>query len=277
MLKIGIIGLGFVGSAIQALLIKNKHLYEGIYVYDKYKPEINNIKNAFNSILETDIVFICLPTPYNESIQSFNMNEMDEAIKEFNEQSYKGILLIKSTLLPNYCSIISDLYPLLKIIHNPEFLSAKTAIADFEKQTHIVLGHTKYSALYVDKIKLFYEELFIERKNELIFSISNSKISGLMKLSCNSFYATKIQFFTELYLLCEKMGISYDEMKSMMLKNNWIHPQHTDVPGHDNEISFGGACFPKDISALNKYMSFLNVPNEVISSVVNERNEMRND
>jgi len=277
MLKIGIIGLGFVGSAIQALLIKNKHLYEGIYIYDKYKTEVNNRKNIFNAILETDIVFICLPTLYDESIQSFNMNEMDEVLKELNEQKYKGILLIKSTLLPNYCSIINDLYPLLKIIHNPEFLSAKTATADFEKQTHIVLGHTAYSVKFVDIIKVFYEELFAERKNELIFSISNSKIAGLMKLSCNSFYAAKIQFFTELYLLCEKMGISYDETKSMMLKNNWIHPQHTDVPGHDNEISFGGACFPKDISALNKYMTFLGVPNAVINATINERNEMRND
>ena len=108
MLKIGIIGLGFVGSAIQALLIKNKHLYEGIYIYDKYKTEINNRKNVFNSILETDIVFICLPTLYDESIQSFNMNEMDEVLKELNVQKYKGILLIKSTLLPNYCSIINN-------------------------------------------------------------------------------------------------------------------------------------------------------------------------
>lgn len=276
MINVGIIGLGFVGSAVQSLLIKNKHLYSEIYTYDKYK-EPNNSNNTFNNILKTDLVFICLPTLYDETIRAFNVKEIDEVIYKLNEGDYKGIILIKSTLLPNYCSITNDLYPLLKIIHNPEFLSAKTAIADFEKQTHIVLGHTNYSALAVEKVKLFYEELFAERKNELIFSISNSKIAGLMKISCNSFYATKIQFFTELYLLCEKMGISYEEMKTMMLKNGWINPQHTDVPGHDNEISFGGACFPKDISALNKYMNFLNVPNQVINAVISERNEMRDD
>ena len=276
MLKIGIIGLGFVGSAVQASLIKNKDLYQGIFVYDKYKLD-HNTKNAFYAILETDIVFICVPTLYDENINSFNMNELDEVISELNKQKYKGIILIKSTLLPNYCSITNDLYPSLKIIHNPEFLSAKTAVDDFEKQTHIVLGHTEYSALCVNKIKLFYEEMFSARKHNLIFSISNSKIAGLMKLSCNSFYATKIQFFTELYTLCEKMGISYEEMKSMMLKNNWINPQHTDVPGHDNNISFGGACFPKDISALNKYMAFHNVPNAVINAAITERNEMRKD
>jgi UDP-glucose 6-dehydrogenase len=62
-----------------------------------------------------------------------------------------------------------------------------------------------------------------------------------------------------------------------MLKNNWINPMHTDVPGTDGKLGFGGACFPKDISALNKYMTFLGVPNAVINATINERNEMRDD
>jgi UDPglucose 6-dehydrogenase len=272
MLTIGIIGIGYVGGAIQALLEKHKHLYSAIKVYDKHKQI-----NTFIDILNTDLVFICLPTPYDESFKNFNMSEIDNVINNLNNFNYKGLIIIKSTILPTYCAIKNDIFPNLKLIHNPEFLSAKTAVEDFEKQTHIVIGYTDYSKDSINIIKNFYEELFSNRINEITISITNCKVSGLMKLACNSFYATKIQFFTELYLLCEKMNLSFDEVKELMMKNNWINSHHTNIPGHDKTISFGGACFPKDISALNEFMISNNIPNKVISATIKERNEMRKD
>ena len=71
------------------------------------------------------------------------------------------------------------------------------------------------------------------------------------------------------------MNINYDNVLDLMLKNNWINPMHTNVPGHDGLISFGGACLPKDISALNEYTKELHVPNEVINATINERNKIR--
>ena len=272
MLNIGIIGIGYVGGAIQTLLEKNKHLYSSIIVHDKYKQI-----NTFKDILNTDIIFICLPTPYDESLKNFNMCEIDSVINNLNNFHYKGLIIIKSTILPTYCTITNDIFTNLKLVHNPEFLSAKTAVADFENQTHIVIGYTDYSKESINIIKNFYEELFSNRINEIMISITDCKVSGLMKLACNSFYATKIQFFTELYLLCEKMNISFHELKELMLKNNWINPQHTNIPGHDHSISFGGACFPKDISALNEYMISNNIPHKVIEATIKERNEMRDD
>ena len=62
-----------------------------------------------------------------------------------------------------------------------------------------------------------------------------------------------------------------------MLKNNWINSHHTNIPGHDKTISFGGACFPKDISALNEFMISNNIPNKVIAATIKERNEIRKD
>ena len=63
----------------------------------------------------------------------------------------------------------------------------------------------------------------------------------------------------------------------MMLKNNWINPMHTNVPGPDGKLSYGGLCFPKDTNALNMYMKKLNSPNKLLESTIVERNEMRND
>jgi len=98
-----------------------------------------------------------------------------------------------------------------------------------------------------------------------------------MKIFCNSFYALKIQFFTELYLLTKSNGSNYNNILSMMLKNNWINEMHTNVPGPDGNISYGGLCFPKDTNALNEYMKNKNVTNKVLDACILERNLIRND
>jgi len=96
-----------------------------------------------------------------------------------------------------------------------------------------------------------------------------------MKLFCNAFYATKIQFFTEMKLLCDSLEIEYNNVIEMMLNNKWINPMHTQIPGSDGQISFGGACFPKDIKALQQVMANNNVPCEVVRAVIKERDLMR--
>jgi nucleotide sugar dehydrogenase len=263
-MNIGIIGLGFVGQAINNFFNKKNNI--NVIIYDKYKSI-----NCFIDILDTDILYICLPTLYNEVLSTYDMTEIDPTMQKLAESNYKGIVLIKSTILPNYCTAINSKYNRLSIVHNPEFLSAKTAAEDFVNQSHIILGYTTQSFQSVNYIKDFYAIYF----PKATISVVKAEEAGLTKLACNSFYATKIQYFTELYLLCGKMNISYDNVKNLMLKNNWINPMHTSIPGHDNMISFGGACFPKDISALNQYMIKLDTPNNLVDSVIKERNTMR--
>jgi UDPglucose 6-dehydrogenase len=201
------------------------------------------------------------------------MSEINSTIERLNESNYQGIIIIKSTVLPNYCSDQNDKYPNLKIINNPEFLSARTAVEDFKNQKHIILGYTNQSKNDIEMVKIFYQTEF----PLATLSITNSFESALTKIACNSFYATKIQYFTEIYLLCQKMNLSYENVKNMMLKNEWINPMHTTVPGPDNNISFGGACFPKDISSFNQYLEDLNLPHDVINATIIERNELRKE
>jgi UDP-glucose 6-dehydrogenase len=189
-----------------------------------------------------------------------------------NDHNYKGLIVIKSTVLPNYCEDINSLYSELKIFNNPEFLSARTAKEDFAKQKHIVLGYTSMTEKDINTLLYFYRELFSEAN----ISIATSKESSLMKLGCNSFYATKIQYFTELYLLCQKLQCDYDMVRDLMLNNEWINPMHTMVPGTDGKISYGGMCFPKDISALSEYMKELGVSNLVVDATINDNKLTRN-
>lgn len=73
------------------------------------------------------------------------------------------------------------------------------------------------------------------------------------------------------------MECDYNVVKDLMLKNKWINPMHTDVPGPDGKLSYGGYCFPKDTNALLNHMKRVNTPYKVLEATVKERNIMRND
>ena len=67
------------------------------------------------------------------------------------------------------------------------------------------------------------------------------------------------------------------QLEELMLKNGWINPMHTEVPGPDGQLSYGGYCFPKDTNALLQHMIKEDTPNKVLEATINERNEMRKD
>ena len=120
---------------------------------------------------------------------------------------------------------------------------------------------------------MFYEKLY---QNAFISECSCTE-SECTKIFCNTFYAIKIQYFNELYALSQKLNCDYDTITKLMLKNNWINPMHTNVPGPDNKLSYGGLCFPKDTNALLQFMIKNDSPCEVLKATIKERNIMRDD
>jgi nucleotide sugar dehydrogenase len=262
-MKIGIIGLGFVGGAIlKSFRLKNIN----VIGYDKFKNS-----DEFKDILKTDIVFLCLPTLFDETKNEYNKDSIHEICKLLDE--YEGIVVIKSTVEPETTNNLSKQYPNLKFIHNPEFLTARTAFEDFHNQKHIVLGKgSNCSIENLNKLKIFFSEYYPNSNISLCDSIESES----MKIFCNSFYASKVMLFNEYYMLCNKNGSDFNKIKELMLKNNWINEMHTNVPGPDGKFGYGGACFPKDTKALNEYMKTLKSPNQVLESVIKECNNIRN-
>ena len=264
-MRIGIIGLGLVGSTVETSFnLKNIN----VSGYDKFKDGgIGNIDDMF----QKDILFLCLPTPFDEKEMCYDITSIRETCKILKDNVYSGLIVIKSTLEPTTTTNLSKEFD-LKIIHNPEFLTEVTAFEDYHNQKHIVLGKgINVLDEELNKLYKLYNEYYPDAKISLV----SSDESECMKLFVNSFYATKIQFFNELYLLCKKINCNYDSVKELMLKNNWINPMHTKVPGRNNELSYGGNCFPKDTNALLHFMKKHNSKHDVLEAVINERNSMR--
>lgn len=262
-MKVGIIGLGIVGSALYNDLI-NKNMK--LYVFDKYK-KIGNIE----SCLQSEICFLCLPTNLTKA-NEFDLSSLHEILQFLSNRMYRGSILIKSTILPGTSKLFSSKWKNINIFHNPEFLSEKSAAFDIKNQTHIVIGKTKKEQ-NVSKIQRFYTTYY---STSSIISICSSDESETMKLCCNAFYASKIQLFNEIYFLCESSNVKYDNVKKLMLNNNWINSMHTEVPGHDGKYGFGGKCFPKDLSALINFCKKKSIPCNVLESVKNENEVIRN-
>lgn len=260
---IGIIGLGTVGSAIYKSFTKNSL---DVICYDKYKES-----QSFEEVLRTEILFLCLPTLYNHDEKTYDMACFHEICHKLQNATYGGLVVIKSTVTPGTTRLLNEVYE-LNIIHNPEFLNASSAEMDFHEQDHIVIGKL-HPDQNIDLLMGIYTQFYPDAN----VSICSTKESESMKMMINSFYAIKVQVFTEFYLYCKKEGIDFDSIKLMMLKNGFINPMHTNVPGIDGQVSYGGACLPKDSQTFLEYLINTNSPHAVLQGCVEERNEMRQD
>ena len=265
MLKIGIIGLGFVGkSMLDSFKIKGF----SVFGYDKFKDS-----DPLEECIDADIIFLALPTKYDEKNSQYDKSCLEEISQLLLLNKFEGLVVIKSTVEPMTTQILSKKYN-LKFVHNPEFLSAATALEDFHNQKHIVLGYgPNISVEDLYPLRDFYQQGYPEAD----ISLCSSTESESMKIFVNCFYSVKIQFFNELYLLCNSMNCDYNVVKDLMLKNKWINPMHTTVPGNDGLLSYGGYCFPKDTNALLQHMKKMNTPSQVLEATIDERNQMRTD
>lgn len=271
-LKIGISGLGFVGQSMyDSFLLKGLVKHKTLFGYDPYK---NGGIGHFSDIVACDILFLALPTKYNYKLGMYDKKAIYDTCQKLKDKQFDGVIVIKSTVEPETTNQLSKEFPKLRFVHNPEFLTARTAFQDFHNQSHIVLGKgPNVTQDDMTRLTKFYKTLY----PKATLSLCTSLESESMKSFVNCFYSVKVQFFTELYLLCEKNGCDYTRVKDIMLKNNWINPMHTQVPGPDGNISYGGLCFPKDTNALLEYMKRSQTEHKVLEACIQERNQMRKD
>ena len=270
-MKISIIGLGFVGTAMFESF-QQKDI--DVIGYDKYK---NGGIGTLGETIASNIMFLCLPTQYSNETNEYDKSAIIEVLQELVKYEYGGLVVLKSTIEPETTRMLYDMFKDIhhfNLLHNPEFLTAKTALHDFHNQEHIVLGkHTNCKQELVNTLDELYRTYYPNAE----ISQCDSNESECMKIFVNNFYASKIQLFNEYYALCKKSNIDYDNVKDLMLKNKWINPMHTNVPGTDGKLSYGGYCFPKDTNALYNHMKRKETPNKVLEAVIKERDEMRDD
>ena len=261
-MKIGIIGQGFVGSAIREGL---KNYYE-ILTFDLDESKSNSTHETVCK--ESEIIFVCVPTPMRKNGEC-DTRILESAIDKLRQEcrnsgSYPTVV-IKSTVPPGTTTKIYNKGH-LDICFSPEFLTEANSFEDFKNQTRIIIGGQG-----ARKVKQMFRRPF--PKTPII--VTKAETAEMVKYFTNCFLATKVTFANQMYDICEASKIDYDKVCEYVLYDQRIGKSHLAVPGPDGDRGFGGHCFPKDLAGMINFSEEKDVDNMFLASVEIYNNEIR--
>ena len=261
-MKIGIVGQGFVGTAVNEGM-KN---YFTIETFDKYKE---STCNSLEELVEkTKYIFICLPTPSNGN-GSANIDLVEETVLMIDKLSRKGtIAIIKSTVPPKTTEILNSKCKKIQAVFNPEFLTEANFLDDFKNQNRIIIGGPRPAST---KVKNIFSKVF----PTISIIKTSSTIAEMIKYVTNTFLSTKVSFANEMKMICDTVNIDYDKVIEYVKYDDRLGESHWNVPGPDGHYGFGGSCFPKDIQALISFAQQAGINPRVLNAVWNTNLKVR--
>ena len=168
---------------------------------------------------------------------------VESTIKRCFEFGITKTVVIKSTVSPGTTARLNSLYPNMSVVFNPEFLTERNAINDYENQTRIILGGPRPGTT---ELKQIFSKVF--PKAHIIKT--DSTHAEMVKYLTNTFLSVKVSFANEIYQMCEGLNIDYDKVVEYACYDERLGKSHWAVPGPDGNFGYGGSCFPKDVQAL---------------------------
>ena len=255
--KIGIIGKGFVGTAVAHGFSDQTGYSAQIKIYDT--NPIRSSNSLDETVNDSEFIFLSVPTP--ASINGvIDLSIVDNVLKQINEinRSESNIVLLRSTVVPGTSEKIQSKYPNIRIVFNPEFLTERSASFDFINQSRVILGGKKE---LTEKVKSLYSDRFGEF---LPILQTNFQTAELIKYMNNLFFATKVSFLNEMKLVSEKIDADWSKAIEGFILDGRIGHSHIAVPGPDGKLGFGGSCFPKDIQAMISFGKELGIDMNVL-------------
>ena len=231
------------------------------------KGRLNFTDDLKNAVLQSEIVFLCLPTPQGEDGSAdlkyvFAVAEdIGKILKESGSKDFK-IIVNKSTVPVGTSRSVTDILKKyandnFEVVSNPEFLREGFAVDDFMKPDRIVIGAE--SKHVFDKMRMLYES-FVRQGNP-IFEMEPES-SEITKYASNSYLAMRITFMNELANFCEQVGSNVEMVRKAMGADTRIGKRFL-FPG----IGYGGSCFPKDVNALIKSSGDNKSPMKILETV----------
>ena len=299
-MKLCMIGTGYVGLVsgvcfsdlgndvicVDKDLSKIENLKNGIIpIYEPGLDElvIKNYKNKRlkfstnlkNSILKSDIIFICVGTPTKKNGNDADLSQVYSVAKEISKSIKKfKIIITKSTVSVTTGDEIEKIISkkiskkLFSVVSNPEFLREGEAIRDFYKPDRIIIGTNHKKSNNV--LKNLYGPITSRGAK---YINTSRRAAELIKYSSNAFLATKITFINEMANLCEKINVNIEDISIGIGLDKRIGSRFLRAGP-----AYGGSCFPKDTKAIvataNKFKTNLTVIKSVIESNENRSSLM---
>jgi len=235
--KVCVIGLGNVGRPT-AYYIHDCNFPVYGYDIDKRKTLGLNPITAFSDwsrVPSCNVYVVCVNTGWKNG-ESDMSNVFDVCHKiTTKEKGNKPLVSIESTVAVGTCRKVAEIFDNVYLAHVPHRFWAK----DQEKHGVVqerVIGALNHESLV--KAKGFYESLGIP-----LYPVSNLEVAELVKITENAYRFVQIAFVEQLRLLCEKNGMSFEEVRRGA-NTKW------NVNLLEARDGIKGECLPKDIRYL---------------------------
>lgn len=263
MIRIGIIGLGFVGSAV-------KSSYDDKLVELTLIDPAKGHDNSYDKLVGHDAVFVCVPSPQGDD-GSCDTSILESVLTELRRVNYDNVIISKVTAPPDYYTQLQNSYD--NLVHAPEFLTAANATKDYINGEFLIIGGNYHYNCQAEKI-IRIGQVNVKNENVRYCEIGEASLS---KYIINCFLSTKVIFMNEMYQITRKFGFDYDTIIDNITLDNRIGKSHNNVPGPDGFFGFGGYCFPKDTAALLSFAKNHKIKLDVLQSVVDKNKLIRNE
>jgi UDPglucose 6-dehydrogenase len=255
-MKIGLLGRGTVGKAV----------YEGLeylgHEMSFFDPAYEG--SRIEDVLDTNCVFICVPTDQAAN-GDCDTTIVDRVVGELAAVGYKGLVSIKSTVIPGTTDRLQQQYPQLRLSMVPEFLRAKHALSDFvDNHDLLVVGcYNKEDADFV-----------VELHGSFPAQVSRvtPTEAEVIKYFNNVHHAMSVTFANIAYDVCEKMGANYINVYKAITKRECFNSAY--LMANKNMRGYGGHCLPKDTSAWNNLIKKLDLPYDMIQSIITDNEKV---
>ena len=237
-MKLGIVGHGFVGTAVDHGFTRDIQKF----IVDPKHNSTNTIEDLIK--FKPDSTFVAVPTPQSESGEC-NTEILEGVMQQLNTS--KGLLVIVKSTVPAYkLQKIQEECINLRIVYNPEFLTEKNYIDDFVNPAMHVFGGMNKDTDAVEKLYLEHSDC-----KECPVYKTDLITASMVKYCINSFLATKVTFMNEMYdVLKAARGADWNTFTNIIANDPRIGISHMKVPGNDGQRGYAGSCFPKDTAAL---------------------------
>jgi UDPglucose 6-dehydrogenase len=254
-MKIGIVGLGIIGSAAKYGFEKLGH---------KVKVHDIRLNTKIDELLDCEIIYICVPTPANED-GSCNTSIVEQVIDNLHQLNFKKIIAIKSTVEPGTTEKLINIYSNDNICFVPEFLRERCAVSDFI-ENHDLLAIGTVNQNVFNSIKESHGNY---PKNVKMLSPTEAE---LLKYYSNIFNAMRIIFANEMYEIANKLNSDYNQIKEAYILRN-TKDMYLDV--NENFRGYGGVCLPKDTKAIAALCNRLGLDLKLFETIDKENNKFK--
>ncbi len=200
-----------------------------------------------------DIHFICVGTPQKNGSKAADLTYVESAVTSLAPHlTHKSLVVGKSTVPVGTAEWVEQLLHKhapdgteVEVAWNPEFLREGFAVEDTLRPDRLVFGvKSEWAKEMLDTAYKGVFELAQSEDREVPVVATDFATAELVKVSANSFLATKISFINAMAEVCDAAGADVTQLAraigyDVRIGNKFLRAG----------VGFGGGCLPKDIRA----------------------------